>query len=80
MIKKKLTSIIYDGIFINVADGGRKKLLKTSKKQLTSINDIDIILFVADEAHEKFCSLKTKQSRKTSTLVLVTICNKKQLF
>ena len=40
------------------------------------MNENDILIFVADEANEKNCSLKTKQSRKTSTLIQVTICNK----
>ena len=56
------------------------RVKKTSLKQLTSTNENDIIIFVADEAHKKNCSLKTKQSRKTSTLIQVTICNKTSCF
>ena len=44
------------------------------------MNVNDILFFVADEANEKNCSLKTKQSRKTSTLIQVTICNKNSCF
>jgi hypothetical protein len=44
------------------------------------MNENDILFFVADEANEKNCSLKTKQSRKTSTLIQVTICNKNSCF
>ena len=53
---------------------------KTSSKQLTSMNENDILFLVADEADEKNCSLKTKQSRKTSMLIQVTICNKTSCF
>ena len=59
--KKKLTSMIYGGIFENVADEINKKYFS---KQLTSMKRNGIIVFVADEANEKNCSLKTKQSRK----------------
>ena len=67
----------HGGILINVAD---ERLKKTSSKQLTSMNENDILFLVADEANEKNCSLKTKQSRKTSTLIQVTICNKTSCF
>ena len=73
-----LTSYIEDVILITVAD--LNNYFSIFLKQLTSKKSNDTILLVANEADEKICSLKTKQSRKTSTLIQVTICNKTSCF
>ena len=59
--KKKLTSMIYGGIFENVADGDRKK---DFSKQLTSMKWNDILMFVADEANEKIVLWKLNKAEK----------------